>query len=98
MAGLAKRLDGWAARSRSFANTLIPVFSSPRTTSLPSTGRRFVPPRVAFGAAVSSSEGGIRGVSDPACHAPFVAPWPSWSGSLTPQTRVTFVRRDRACP
>jgi hypothetical protein len=36
-------------------------------------------------------------VGDPLCHLPFFAPWSSWRGSLTPQTHVTFVRRDRAC-
>jgi hypothetical protein len=54
--------------------------------------------RVAVGAAVSSIEGGIWGVSDPLCHPPFFAPWFSWWGSLTPQMRVTIVRTDRACP
>lgn len=33
--------------------------------------------RVKVGAAVSSSDGGIWGVSDPLCHPPFFAPWSS---------------------
>jgi hypothetical protein len=46
-------------------------------------------------AAVSSTDGDIRGVSDPVCHAPFFAPWSRWSGSLTPQMHITVVRQDR---
>jgi len=58
----------------------------------------FFAARVAVGEAVGSSGGGIWGVSDPLGHPPFFAPWSSWRGSLTPQMRVTFVRRNSACP
>jgi hypothetical protein len=54
--------------------------------------------RVTVGAAVGSSDGGIRGVSDPLCHPPDSVPGPVGRGSLTPQMHVTFVRRNRTCP
>jgi hypothetical protein len=54
--------------------------------------------RVALGAAVSSSDGGIWGVSDPLCHPPFFAPWSSWRGRSRPESHVTFVRTNRARP
>ena len=54
--------------------------------------------RVAVGAAVSSSDGGIWGVSDPLCHPPISVPRPVGRGSLTPQMHVAFVRRTAPCP
>jgi hypothetical protein len=51
--------------------------------------------RVAVGAIVGSSDGGIWGVSDPLCHPPITVPR-RVSGSLTPQMHVPVVRRNRA--
>jgi hypothetical protein len=52
--------------------------------------------RVAVGAAASSSDRDIWGVSDPLCHPPDHGPEPSLRGSLTPQTHVAVVRQNRA--
>ena len=51
---------------------------------------------VALSAAVSSSAGGIWGVSDPSATPPVPVPRLSPRGSLTPQMRVTVVRQNRA--
>jgi hypothetical protein len=47
-------------------------------------------------AAVSSSGGGIRGVSAPLCHSPIAVPRLILRGSLTPRMRVAVVRQNRA--
>ncbi len=52
--------------------------------------------RVPVGAAVSSSQRGIWGVSDPLCHPPITVPGRSLRGSLTPEVCVAVVRRNRA--
>jgi len=52
--------------------------------------------RVAVGAAVSRSDGGIWGVSDPLCHPPITVPGWVFGGSLTPQMHVAVVRQKRA--
>ena len=53
--------------------------------------------RVAVGAVVGSSDGGIWGVSDPLCHPPIMVPGRVFGGgSLTPQMHVAVVRRNRA--
>jgi hypothetical protein len=54
--------------------------------------------RVLVGAGVSVTASDERGVSDPHLAAPFFAPWSGWRGSLTPNTVVTFVRTNLACP
>ena len=56
----------------------------------------FFAARVAVGAAVCSSDGGIWGVSDPLCHPPITVPCFSSRGSLTPQMHVAVVRQNRA--
>ena len=65
-------------------------------TSLRCTGRRSVPPVSTVSAAVSSSEGGIWGVSDPLCHPPNPVPGLDPWGSLTPGMGVAVVRQNRA--
>jgi hypothetical protein len=52
--------------------------------------------RVAVSAAVSSSEGGIWGVSDPLCHPPVEVQTLDKRGSLTPLMDVAVVRQNRA--
>ena len=55
--------------------------------------------RVAVSAAVSSSGGGIWGVSDPLCHPPVAVPALDQRGSLTPRMRVTVSSgRTALCP
>ena len=54
--------------------------------------------RVAVGAAVGSSDGGIWGVSDPLCHPPNTVPGPVFGGRSRPRCMSLFVRRNRACP
>ena len=52
--------------------------------------------RVEVSAAVSSSEAGIWGVSDPLCHPPNPVPGLDPWGSLTPGMGVAVVRQNRA--
>ena len=52
--------------------------------------------RVAVGVTLSSSDGGIGGVSDPHLAAPFFAPRAARRGSLTPQMRLNVVRQNHA--
>lgn len=52
--------------------------------------------RVAVGAVVGSSDGGIWGVSDPLCHPPNPVPGLDPWGSLTPGMGVAVVRQNRA--
>ena len=49
-------------------------------------------------AAVAVEQRDNRGVSDPHLAAPFFAPRPARSGSLTPHVHVTIVRRDNTMP
>src|SRR5688572_7038493 len=52
--------------------------------------------RLAVGAVVGSSDGGIWGVSDPLCHPPNTVPGRVFGGSLTPQMHVGLVRQNLA--
>jgi hypothetical protein len=52
--------------------------------------------RVAVGAVVGSSDGGIWGVSDPLCHPPNTVPGRVFGGRSRPRCMSQFVRRSRA--
>lgn len=52
--------------------------------------------RVLVRAAVDVTVGDKRGVSDPHLAAPFFAPGPTLTGSLTPHLHVSVVRRNNA--
>jgi hypothetical protein len=54
--------------------------------------------RVAVGAAVSSSHGGIWGVSDPLCHPPITVPRPSLGGRSRPRCMSLSSGRTALCP
>jgi hypothetical protein len=54
--------------------------------------------RVAVGAAVSSSHGGIWGVSDPLCHPPITVPRPSLGGRSRPRCMSPSSGRTALCP
>jgi hypothetical protein len=54
--------------------------------------------RVALGAAVSGSDGGIWGVSDPLCHPPISVPRPSFGGRSRPRCMSLSSGRTALCP